>query len=305
MFNRREFLFTSLAAPLFLSSNKSHAQTAPPGKMLLAMHQNTSRAAGFRQSLEGWSRAGIKYVELNDTMLDEFLENDSLVGARNLLDDLGLTPVCAAAALPDLWIPGPARESSLEVWRMRCDQMANLGLEKIYSPSVTNRPVTTEDFTATPEAIREVAVIASEYNLTCSIEFIRTSTHLATLSSALNMIRAADHPNVKPMIDFFHFWSGMSKLEDLDLLESGELLHCHFQDFLDAPRELTDNSYRVIPGDGIAPLNSIIRKLAEKEYQGALSVELFRQELVNGDPFEVAAEIKLKSEAVMNEAGVL
>jgi 2-keto-myo-inositol isomerase len=107
------------------------------------------------------------------------------------------------------------------------------------------------------------------------------------------------------MIDFFHFWSGQSKLADLDLLEPGELAHCHFQDLLDAPRELTDNSYRVIPGDGIAPLDAIIRKLAEKGFNGALSVELFRQELVNGDPYEVSVEIKRKSEAVMRAAQVL
>jgi 2-keto-myo-inositol isomerase len=89
------------------------------------------------------------------------------------------------------------------------------------------------------------------------------------------------------------------------LLELGELAHCHFQDLLDAPRELTDNSYRVIPGDGIAPLDTIIRKLTEKGFNGALSVELFRQELVNGDPYEVSAEIKRKSEAVMRAAEVL
>ena len=305
MFNRRDFLLTALAAPLALSSKGTLAQTAPPGRMLLAMHQNTSRAAGFRGSLEGWSRAGIEYVELNDQLLDGFLENDTLSGARNLLDDLGLTPVCAAAALPDLWIPGPARESSLEAWRRRCDQFSSLGLDKIYSPSVTNRPVSAEDFAATPASIREAAVIASEYDLTCMIEFIRTSTHLATLTSALSMIRAADHPNIRPMIDFFHFWSGLSKFEDLDLLAPGELAHCHFQDLLDAPRELTNNSYRLIPGDGIAPLNAILRKLSEKEYNGALSVELFRQELVNGDPYQVAAEIKRKSEAVMRAAQVL
>jgi len=273
--------------------------------MLLAMHQNTSRAAGFRGSLEGWARAGIEYVELNDTALDGFLENDTLAGARNLLDDLGLTPVCAAAALPDLWLPGPERQASLETWRMRCDQFASLGLEKIYSPAITFRPVTADDFAATPESINEVAAISSEYNLTCMIEFLRNSTHLSTLTSALDVIRAADHPNIRPMIDFFHFWSGLSKLDDLDLLRPGELAHCHFQDLLDAPRELTDNSYRLIPGDGIAPLNAIIRKLAEKEYNGALSVELFREELVNGDPFEVATEIRGKAESVMRLADVL
>jgi len=273
--------------------------------MVLSIHQNTSRAAGFRGSLEGWARAGVRYVELNDGMLDEFLEGDTLAGARRLMDDLGLTPVSAAAVLQDLWLPGPARSESLETWRRRCEQFAALGLDKIYSPSLTNRRVTQEDFDATPDCIREAGDIAREHGLTAMIEFTRTSTHLATLTSSLQVIRAADHPSVRPMLDFFHHWSGMGKFEDLDLLEPGELAHAHFQDLLDAPRELTNNSYRLIPGDGIAPVVRILQKLAEKEYDGALSVELFRPELVNGDPFEVATEIRTKCETVMREAGVL
>ena len=273
--------------------------------MLLGMHQNTSRGAGYRGSLEGWARAGIQYVELNGGLLDRFLENDTLQAARRVLTDNGLTPVSAAAGLPDLWIPGPARTASLEAWRRRCEQFASLGLQKIYSPSVTNRPVTADDFAATPDCLRETAEIAREHNLTCMIEFLRTSTHLATLTSALTVIREADHPNLRPMLDFFHFWSGLSKFEDLDLLEPGELAHAHFQDLLDTPRELINNDSRLIPGDGIAPVVRILQKLAEKQYTGALSVELFRAEYVRGDPVQVGTEIRQKCEAVMREAQVL
>ncbi|MQG67214.1 MAG: sugar phosphate isomerase/epimerase [SAR202 cluster bacterium] len=165
--------------------------------------------------------------------------------------------------------------------------------------------MTADDFAATPDAIREAGGIAGEFNLTAMIEFLRTSTHLATLTSALSMIRAAAHPNVRPMLDFFHFWSGLSKFEDLDLLEPGELAHAHFQDLLDTPRELINNDSRLIPGDGIAPVVRIIEKLVEKRYTGALSVELFRAEYVRGDPFEVGTEIREKCEAVMRQAGVL
>ena len=273
--------------------------------MLLSIHQNTSRAAGYRGSLEGWARAGIQYVELNDRMLDEFLENNTLAAAGRVMTDLGLTPVSAAAVLQDIWIPGPARAASLETWRMRCEQFASLGLQKIYCPSIMNRRVTAEDFTATPDCIREVGEIAKEYNLTAMIEFLRTSTHLATLSSSLKVTREAAHPNVRPMLDFFHFWSGLSKFDDLDLLEPGELAHVHFQDLLDTPRELISNDARLIPGDGIAPVVPILQKLSEKQYDGALSVELFRAELVRGDPFQVATEIRRKCEAVMREAQVL
>lgn len=280
-------------------------QTAPQGRMLLAIHQNTSRAAGYRGSLEGWARAGIRYVELSDRLLDGFLASETLPAARRVMTDLGLIPVCAAATLRDIWIPGPSRKASLETWRRRCDQFASLGLQKIYAPSLTDRSVTSEDFAATPDCMRDVGEIAAEHGLTAMPEFLRTSTHLATLTSSLRAIREAAHPNVRPMLDFFHFWSGLSKFEDLDLLEPGELAHVHFQDLLDGPRELIDNNSRLIPGDGVAPVVRMLRKLSEKEYNGALSVELFRPELVDGDPFEVATEIRRKCEAVMLEAGVL
>jgi len=302
MLTRRSLLLAPLAAPL---ATLARAQTAPPGQMLLAMHQNTTGAAGFRASMEGWSRAGIRYAELGAPQLDAFLETDTLPAARRLLSDLDLTPVSGAVVLQDLWLPGPARAESLEAWRRGCERMAEVGLSQVYCPSVTNRRLTQADFDATPEAISEAAAIAAEFDLTCMIEFTRTSTHLATLTSSLEMIRASGHPAVRPMLDFFHFWSGLSKFEDLDLLEPGELAHVHFQDLRPGPRELIDNDSRLIPGDGIAPVVRILRKLVEKEYRGALSVELFRAEYVEGDPEQVAGEIRGKCEQVMRGAGVL
>jgi sugar phosphate isomerase/epimerase len=302
MISRRELFVSALAASL---ADAAVAQPRSSRKMTLSIHQNTSRAAGFRKSLEGWAKAGIKFVEITDVLLDEFLKGDTIAAAKRLITDLGLTPVSSAAVLPDIWIPGDARVASLETWKRRCDQFATIGLSKIYCPSVTNRRVTVEDFKATPGCINEVGDIAKQFNLTAMIEFARTSTHLATLRSSLTVIREAAHAHVRPMLDFFHFWSGMSKFEDLDLIRPGEIAHVQFQDILDTPRELIDNNGRVIPGDGNAPVVAILRKLAEKQYSGPLSVELFLMELQQGDPYDVASRIKQKCEVVMKQAGVL
>ena len=302
MISRRELIVSSLAASV---ANSALAQTRASGKMTLSIHQNTSRAAGYRKSLEGWAKAGIRFVEVTDVLLDEFLKTETIAAARRVLGDLGLTPVSAAAVLPDIWIPGDARAASLDTWKRRCEQFSTIGLQKIYCPSVTNRRVTADDFKATPGCIRETGEIAKQFNLIAMIEFARTSTHLSTLRSTLTVIREAAHSNVRPMLDFFHFWSGMSKFEDLDMIRPGEIAHVHFQDILDTPRELMDNNGRVIPGDGAAPVVAILRKLAEKEYSGPLSVELFLMELQQGDPFDVASRIKQKCEAVMQKAGVL
>jgi sugar phosphate isomerase/epimerase len=302
MISRRELLMSTLAASL---ADAAMAQPRSSTKMTLSIHQNTSRGAGYRKSLEGWAKAGITFVEITDVILDEFLKTDTMAAARRVITDLGLTPVSSAAVLPDIWIPGEARPASLETWKRRCEQFSTIGLEKIYCPSITNRRVTADDFKATPGCIRETGDIARQFNLTAMIEFARTSTHLSTLRSSLMVIREAAHSNVRPMLDFFHFWSGMSKFEDLDLIRPGEIAHVHFQDILDTPRELIDNNGRVIPGDGNAPVVAILRKLVEKQYSGPLSVELFLMELQQGDPFEVASRIKQKSEAVMRKADVL
>jgi 2-keto-myo-inositol isomerase len=307
MISRRELLVSSLAATFANAAlaQPQALQKTGPRKMTLSIHQNTSRGAGYRKSLEGWAKAGITFVEITDVMLDEFLKADTIAAAKRVITDLGLTPVSSAAVLPDIWIRGDARPASIETWKRRCEQFSTIGLEKIYCPSITNRPVTADDFKATPACIREVGDIAKQFNLTAMIEFARTSTHLSTLRSSLTVIREAAHTHVRPMLDFFHFWSGMSKFEDLDMIRPGEIAHVHLQDILDTPRELIDNNGRVIPGDGNAPIVAIIKKLVEKQYSGPLSVELFLMALQQGDPYEVATQIKQKSEAVMRKAGVL
>ena len=293
---------TALLAPLAQVVTGAHAAS---GKMVLSLHQNTSRAAGYRKSLEGWAKAGIKNVELTDVMLDEFLKTDDLAAARRVVTDLGLTPVSCASVLPDFWIPGPNRAAALETWKKRCDQFSAFGLSHIYCPAVTSRKVTADDYKGAVDCIREGGEAAAQYKMTAMIEFARNSSFISTLTTSLKLIREAAHPNVHPMLDCYHFWSGLSKFEDLDLLRPGELAHVHYQDVPDMPRELLDNTTRLIPGDGVSPLVRILRKLSEKGYAGALSVELFLPEFQQGDPYEVARRIREKAEGVMRQAKVI
>jgi 4-hydroxyphenylpyruvate dioxygenase len=91
----------------------------------------------------------------------------------------------------------------------------------------------------------------------------------------------------------------------MDQIRAGEIQHVHFQDVPDMPRELLDNNSRIIPGDGIAPVDAMLRKLADKGYAGPLSVELFLPRFQMGDPYEIAREIRQKCEAVMRRTTVL
>jgi 2-keto-myo-inositol isomerase len=293
-----------LLAPVALAATSTGTIAASEKKMTLAMHQNTSNGAGYRKSLEGWARAGIKDIEITNTLLDEFLKTDSLASARRVITDLGLNLVHAATGVTGLWEPNPDRTAALDDLKKRCEMYANMGLDRVYATTATSKKVTLEDYEAGPENMHEAGEVAKQFNMSLRIEFLRTSTFISTLPTILKMTRAAAHPNIAPMLDCYHFWSGLSKLEDLDMIQPEEIGHVHFQDVPDIPRELLDLSTRIIPGDGISPLTRILGKLSEKGYAGPLSVELFLPKFQQGDPYEVAREIRVKSEAIMRQAGV-
>ncbi len=299
MVSRRTLLLTPMAV---MATARA---VSAAGKMTLAIHQNTSSAAGYRRSLEGWAKAGIKNVELTNTLLDEFLKSDSLPAAKRVLTDLGLTPVSSACGVFGLWEPNPKRAAQVDAFKKRCEQFASLGLTKIYSPTPTTEKFTEEDYKRGVANMRENGDIAKQFGLLMMAEAVRTSTFIGTLPTMLKMMREAAHPNVAPLLDFYHFYSGLNKLEDLDLIRQGEIGHVHFQDVPDMPRELLDNTTRIIPGDGVAPLNRMLRTLSDKGYSGPLSVELFLPKFQQGDPYEVAREIRQKCEAVMRRARVM
>ncbi len=272
--------------------------------MTLAMHQFTSARAGYRKSLEGWAKAGIRNVEPAAGLLDDYLQTDTLAGAKRVLTDNGLNIVSGAVGVTGLWEPNPNFSTNLDAFKKRCEQFAELGAPLVYSPCATAARFTPDDYVRCLDNIRQVAEVARQFKLKVAAEFVRNSTFLASLATALRLHREAAHPNFGVLFDCYHFWSGPSKLEDMDLIQPGEIIHAHLSDTQDLPRELLDPQSRVIPGDGVAPLAKILRRLADSGYGGPISVELFLPKFQEADPFELAKEIKLKCEAVFRQAGV-
>jgi 2-keto-myo-inositol isomerase len=273
--------------------------------MSLAIHTNTSSAAGYRGALEGWAKAGITQVEISSGIVEAFLKTDTLAAARRILTDNGLTPVSGTVGGGPLLEPSPDHTAAFDGLKRRLEMFAALGLKKVYTTTNGTQKLTLDDYKVVVEQMRRVGDMAKQFEMMAMVEFVRASTYMSTLATALKYTREAAHPNFGPMFDFYHFWSGNNKLEDLDLIRPDEIQHVHFQDVPDMPRELLDNNTRVIPGDGVSPLNAILKKLAEKGYAGPLSVELFLPQFRDGDPFAIATEIRRKAETVMRAAGVL
>src|SRR5215472_7926466 len=201
--SRREVL----AAPIALAAASALPAVTGGAKMTLAIHQNTSNGAGYRKSLEGWARAGIKDVEITNVLLDEFLKSDTLAAAKRVITDLGLNLVQAATGATEIWEPNPNRAAALDNLKRRCEMYSNMGLDRVYSPTTCTKKIMEDDYKAGIDNMREAGEIAKQFHISLRIEFLRSSTFMSTLPTVLKMTREAAHPNLAPMLDCYHFWS--------------------------------------------------------------------------------------------------
>ena len=274
----------------------------PLGPFTLALHQNTSAGAGFRGSLEGWARAGITQVELTNALLDDFLASDTLAGARSVIADLGQTCVSGACGVVGLLEDTPERPQAMDAFRRRCDEWAALQIPIIYVTTHTTRVPGADAYAKAPAFVHELGEVAQASGLTVLVEPLRSSPFIATITTMLQVLREAAHPRARLLFDCYHFWSGLGKLDDLGAVRPGEIGHVHIQDVPDMPRERLDSFTRIIPGDGVAPLTTLLQKVAATGYSGPASVELFLSEFTEADPFTLATEIKAKTNAVVRSA---
>ena len=299
--SRREVIALA-AAPVLMQAGRNTQKTVNPraaGTMFVCMHEASSEGFDFKTAMEGYAKAGIRAVEPNLLKVKEFADKESPATARRLLDDLGLTAVSSSNQLylPE---PGAQRAQAVDDLKWKVELAKAIGADRLVMPSAGPDTYTEDDYKRGVDNIREVGEIARPFGITLMLEHARSSKFVACLPTALKLVREADHPNIRVMLDTYHFWGGPSKFEDLALLRNGELHHLHFEDVpADPPREVQGQPHRALPGDGIAPLRRIVEALKKKGYAGPASFETFNPTLQKTDPYEVARRVRAAIEPLI------
>jgi sugar phosphate isomerase/epimerase len=104
------------------------------------------------------------------------------------------------------------------------------------------------------------------------------------------------------LLDVFHLYKGGSDVHGISLLRGSALGVLHTNDYPDVPRDKINDSYRVYPGDGIAPLTDLFRILRDIGFRGYLSVELFNKDYWKQSPLKVAQAAIDKTRAAVRKA---
>jgi sugar phosphate isomerase/epimerase len=133
------------------------------------------------------------------------------------------------------------------------------------------------------EKLKPAADAAGELGLTIGLEpYRQTSGTLATsLPEVIDMIDAAGRPNIKIIVDVWHYWDvpgGLAALRE----NVGRLVGVQVNDWRDPTRGWCD---RVLPGDGTIDLRAILRTLSEAGYDGWYDVEVFSDNGLFGNAY--------------------
>ena len=307
--NRREFLATAAVVPFGIRAiaqgrgAQNPAPTAQRG-MFVSIHQASTARFDFKTSCEGISKAGVRAVEVDIAKIQQFAQTESLPKAKQLLDDLGLRVVSSSNHLGFVDAAAAQFQNLMDQLKTKLEVVQAVGGDRIVCPSTLNRAATPDDFKRGAENMVKGAELAKTYGVSLMLEFAKTSQLANSIQTALQIVREANHPNARVMLDTFHFYGGVGKVEDLELLRDGELAHLHFEDIPDTPprEQLASQQHRLFPGDGTAPLKRTIEILKRKGYSGPASMELFQAStpvVQNLDPFQVASRAKAAIEPLI------
>lgn len=300
-------LATGAAAIAAQSTPAAEARIETDGRPLRYC-LNTGTISGFRLSLseeiELAAKAGYDGIEPWTRGINRYVEDGhSLKDLAQRTADLGLT-VESAIGFPS-WAAEDekARAGGLETMRREMDLVAQLGGKRIAAPPAGINQTAGVDLRKVAQRYRLVLELGRKMGVVPQLEIWGSARTLGTVAEAAFVAVAADHPDACLLLDAFHMYKGGSGFNGLKLL-SGVALHVfHINDYpADPPRETINDGHRVYPGDGVAPLSSILRDLHAAGFRGALSLELFNREYWKQDPLTVARTGLEKTRAVVAKA---
>ena len=98
------------------------------------------------------------------------------------------------------------------------------------------------------------------------------------------IVRQVDREGVGMVFDTMHVYGGGGLLNEFDVMDPSQIYSIHINDVEDVPKEAITDAKRLIPGEGVIPLDDICRHLKAIGYDGWCTIELFREEYYQWEP---------------------
>ena len=312
--SRRTF-FAATAATVAANSLVG-AQVAPAAEnhvqpFRYCLNTSTIRECSYQgkkidivSGIEVTSKAGYTGIEPWINELDTYVKGGgSLSDLRKRISDAGLTVESAIGFAAFLHEDENERKKGLEEAKRCMGLVREIGGTRIAAPPVGVTDKTGLDPLKLAERYRALCEVGQAEGVLPQLELWGFAKTLHRMGEVAFVGVEAAHPAACCLLDIYHIYKGGSGFEGLGMFATSRMHNFHVNDYpADPPRETINDSQRVYPGDGVAPLGHIFRTLRDNGYRGVLSLELFNRSYWAQDAFQVAKTGLEKTQAAVAKA---
>ena len=271
--------------------------------MRLALNGATTMRADLATDLQAAKEARFDYLEIWAAKLRAFLKERSAAELNDLFSESGLSPLSINSIEHITFRDREAYDSI----KRECEELSSIAAA-VGCPCIVVVPGPLPKGGATREnviaesikVLTELCDISAAHNVTLAFEFLgQTDCSVPTLDLAAEIVREMNRKDLGIVIDSFHFYAGNSTFEMIEALDPELIQIFHINDAEDLPREQLEDRHRLLPGLGILPLGRMLSSFRKIGYDKVASVEIFRPEYWERDPFTLAREAREATETLL------
>jgi len=261
--------------------------------MKLGFNGATTMTSPFETDVKIAGAAGYAVLEITATKLDKYLLTHTLQDARKLIDAAKLKThavnsieqINSRDAAMRQKVLARTREISEWCNALKCPWI--IAVPGPTPPGATWSEIRDE----TIAVLRAMNDIAAPLGVNLAFEFLGFPwCSVQRVDQAWEIVSTLNLPTVGMVIDTCHFFAGGSTIESIKNIDAKKLAVFHINDVEKMPREYIEDANRLFPGDGVIPLNEIVRAVRGIGYRGVASVEIFRPAYWQRPPLGVAKE---------------
>ena len=307
--SRREALAgAGLLAGAAVLGERSGLAAAPEVPFRYCLNTATLRGQklGIVKEIEIAAKAGYEAIEPWIASIEAYVQSGgTLKDLRQRLGDSGLT-VEDAIAFPEWLVDDEARRAKgLEQAKRNMDMVAQLGGRRLAAPPVGATDLPRLTVAQMAERYRTLLEAGAQIGVVPQLELWGFSKNLGRPSECVAVAMETGHQKACVLVDVYHLYKGGSDFHGMRLLGPEALQVLHMNDYPnDPPREKIDDSFRVYPGDGVAPLTELLQTLRRTGGQKVLSLELFNRKYWSEDALGVAKTGLARMKAAVTKAEI-
>ncbi|CAH0994553.1 Inosose isomerase [Emticicia aquatica] len=294
--SRRNLIKSTLATgaglALGLESVTAKPQNAAKHNFSFCLNTSTIRKQnlGLMAEIELAAKVGYTGIEIWINTLESYVaKGGNLKDVRQKVKDLGIQIEDAIGFATWIVDDPNQRAKALEQTKREMGMLSEIGCKRIAAPPFGATNKSGIDLQKAAARYRKMLDLGDEMGVLPQLEMWGFSANLHLFGEALFVASETGHPKAVVLSDVYHLYKGGSDFNALKMLNGECMQMFHVNDYpANLSREKINDSYRVFPGDGVAPLDQIFQILNQKNTPIVLSLELFNEDYWKMPAFDAA-----------------